>query len=57
MNCIPKQIFFVKMGYQPVGSTVAYDESNAARCDFTTGYATYTVTYNANGTFSAAGGP
>ncbi|MGR4846806.1 hypothetical protein ACIPSK_30055, partial [Rhizobium sp. LARHSG275] len=36
MNCIPEQIFFVKMGYQPVGSTVAYDESNAACCDFTT---------------------
>ncbi|TBC88644.1 hypothetical protein [Rhizobium ruizarguesonis] len=57
MNCIPKQIFFVKMGYQPVGSTVAYDESNAACCDFTIGYATYTVTYIANGTFSATGGP
>jgi len=57
MNCIPKQIFFVKMGYQPVGSTVAYDESNSACCDFTTGYATYTVTYNSNGTFSATGGP
>ncbi|WP_254701535.1 hypothetical protein [Neorhizobium galegae] len=56
MNCIPKQIFFVKMGYQPVGSTVAYDESNTACCDFTTGYATYTVTCNANGTFSATGG-
>ncbi|KPH06539.1 hypothetical protein CO657_27820 (plasmid) [Rhizobium acidisoli] len=57
MNCVPKQIFFVKMGYQPMGSMVAYDESNAACCDFTTGYATYTVTYNANGTFSATGGP
>ncbi|TAU13483.1 hypothetical protein ELI38_35760 [Rhizobium leguminosarum] len=57
MNCIPKQIFFVKMGYQPVGRTVAFDESNSACCDFTTGYETYTVTYNANGTFSATGGP
>ncbi|WP_259665401.1 MULTISPECIES: hypothetical protein [Rhizobium] len=57
MNCIPKQIFFVKMGYQPVGSTVTYDESNSACCDFTTGYATYTVTYKADGTFSATGGP
>lgn len=57
MNCIPKQIFFVKMGYQPVGSTVTYDESNSACCDFTIGYAIYTVTYKADGTFSATGGP
>ncbi|WP_164740460.1 hypothetical protein [Rhizobium chutanense] len=57
MSCIPQQIFFVKTGYQPAGTVVPYDESNAARCDFTTGYGTYTVTYNANGTFSATGGP
>lgn len=57
LSCVPKQIFFVKMGYQPVGSTVTYDESNAACCDFTTGYATFVVTYNSDGTFSAKGGP
>ncbi|WP_245277988.1 hypothetical protein [Rhizobium leguminosarum] len=57
VTCIPKQIFFVKLGYQPVGSIVGYEESNAACCDFTTGYVTYTVTYNADGTFSATGGP
>ncbi|WP_245270643.1 hypothetical protein [Rhizobium sp. Pop5] len=56
MTCIPKQIFFVKTGYQPPGSAVSYDETNAARCDFTTGYTTFNVTYNANGTFSAMGG-
>lgn len=57
MSCIPEQVFFVKTGYQPPGSAVPYDEANAARCDFTTGYASFTVTYNANGTFSAKGGP
>lgn len=57
MSCIPQQIFFVKTSYQPAGTVVPYDEANAARCDFTTGYGTYTVTYNANGTFSATGGP
>ncbi|ANM14903.1 MULTISPECIES: hypothetical protein [unclassified Rhizobium] len=57
MSCIPEQVFFVKTGYQPLGSAVSYDETNTARCDFTTGYASFTVTYNANGTFSATGGP
>lgn len=57
LSCVPKQIFFVRMGYQPVGSTVTYDESHSACCDFTSGYATYTVTYKADGTFSATGGP
>lgn len=56
MSCVPQQIFFVKTGYQPPGSDVSYDETNAARCDFTTGYTTFNVTYNANGTFSATGG-
>ncbi|MFS2177187.1 hypothetical protein ACVITL_006529 [Rhizobium pisi] len=57
LSCIPEQIFFVKTGYQPPGSAVSYDETNAACCDFTTGYATFTVIYNANGTFLATGGP
>lgn len=56
LSCIPEQVFFVKAGYQPAGTIVPYDETNSARCDFTTGYATFTVTYNANGTFSATGG-
>lgn len=57
LSCTPEQIFFVKTGYQPVGNIVAYDESNSARCDFTTGFTTITVTYNSNGTFSTQGGP
>ena len=57
LSCIPEQVFFVKTGYQPAGTVVPYDETNAARCDFTTGYASFTVTYNANGTFLVTGGP
>lgn len=56
MSCSPTQIFFVKTGYQPVGSLLTYDESNSARCDFTTGFATIIATYNSNGTFSTTGG-
>ena len=57
MSCAPEQIFFVKTGYQPIGSILTYDESNSARCDFTTGFTSITATYNSNGTFSTAGGP
>jgi len=56
MSCAPEQIFFVNTGYQSAGSVLTYDESNSARCDFTTGYGTITATYNSNGTFSVAGG-
>lgn len=51
-NCAPKQIFFVQVGYQPIGSRVTYTQTNAACCDFTTGAATIKVTYQADGTFS-----
>ncbi|KAA1184683.1 hypothetical protein FP026_04735 [Rhizobium tropici] len=57
MSCAPAQVFFVKTGYQPIASLLAYDESNSARCDFTAGFATITATYNSNGTFSTTGGP
>lgn len=57
VSCAPEQIFFVKTGYQPAGNNIAYDEGNAARCDFTPGFATITATYNANGTFTTTQGP
>jgi hypothetical protein len=57
MSCTPAQVFFVKTGYQPAGSIIAYDESNSARCDFTPGYNTITATYNSDGTFSVEQGP
>jgi hypothetical protein len=56
LSCAPEQIFFVKTGYQAVGSVMTYDESNSARCDFSTGFTTITVTYNSDGTFSTKGG-
>ncbi len=56
MTCTPKQIFYVKTGYMADGEVVSYDTSNAATCDFTTGYMRVTVTYNADGTFSSQGG-
>ncbi|WP_159953339.1 hypothetical protein [Rhizobium sp. 18065] len=55
--CAPQPIYFVRTGYQPTGNVIAYDESQAARCDFTTGFGSVTATYNANGTFSTKGGP
>lgn len=56
MTCAPTQIFYVKTGYKADGDVVAYDTTNAASCDFTTGYTRMNVTYNANGTFSTQGG-
>ncbi|MFK0165195.1 hypothetical protein [Rhizobium sp. NPDC090279] len=57
LNCTPEQIFFVKTGYKATGDIVDYDESNSARCDFTTGFGTIIATYNSNGIFSTQGGP
>lgn len=53
--CAPKPIFFVKVGAEQAGQLIIYDTSNSAECDFTTGYATITVQYNADGTFSTSG--
>ncbi|UJW76525.1 hypothetical protein [Rhizobium sp. SL42] len=55
--CAPQPVYFVKIGFEPTGNVIAYDESLSARCDFTTGFASITATYNANGTFSTKGGP
>lgn len=52
--CVPEQIFFVKTGFRPDGDVLFYDESNSARCDFTTGFTRITVNYNADGTFSTS---
>jgi hypothetical protein len=52
--CAPKQIYFVGLGYQPIGGSVVYNPSNSATCDFSSGLSTITVTYNNNGTFTTA---
>lgn len=54
-TCSPRPIYYVKIGSYPVGETIIYDTSQAAECDFSTGYQVITVTYNPNGTFTTSG--
>ncbi|MBB3945829.1 hypothetical protein GGQ73_001764 [Rhizobium skierniewicense] len=54
VTCSPQQVFFVKTGFVPDGDAIFYDESHAARCDFTTGLRKILVNYNADGTFSTS---
>jgi hypothetical protein len=48
------QIYYVAAAQYATGSIVNYGQAiaNAAKCDFTTGYTTYTTNYQADGTFS-----
>lgn len=55
LTCTPHPVYYVKVGYQPTGSVVNYNTSNAARCDFSTGQTSITVTYNADGSFTTQG--
>ena len=54
LTCKSEQIYYVKAGYQAIGSIVEYDitTTNSAKCDFTSDMSTVTVTYKANGTFT-----
>jgi hypothetical protein len=56
LTCKSEQIYYVKAGYQAIGSIVEYDitptTTNWAKCDFTSDMSTITVTYKANGTFT-----
>ncbi|ACM30161.1 hypothetical protein MOV66_03180 [Agrobacterium sp. SHOUNA12C] len=50
------QIYYITAAQYSVGSAMTYDTyskviATAAKCDFTTGYTTCNVTYNADGTF------
>jgi hypothetical protein len=55
LTCKSEQIYYVKAGYQAIGSIVEYDittTTNWAKCDFTSDMSTITVTYNRDGTFT-----
>lgn len=55
LSCTPSQIYYIKAEYHPSGSTVNYDISNSAECDFSHGLSTIMVTYNNDGTFTTQG--
>lgn len=57
MTCAPQPKFYVQTGYIPTGQPITANAVNAALCDFTPGYLSYTVIYNANGTFTTEPGP
>ncbi|HXV30214.1 MAG TPA: hypothetical protein VD840_07775, partial [Sinorhizobium sp.] len=48
------QVFYVAAGQYAAGSAIDFSRiaPRAAKCDFTTGYATCTAIYNADGTFT-----
>ncbi|OYV36548.1 MAG: hypothetical protein B7Z80_15285 [Rhodospirillales bacterium 20-64-7] len=54
LDCQPTLILYVQTGVEPARTIVDFTavSQNAARCDFTPGYASYAVTYAANGTWS-----
>ncbi|KMO10678.1 hypothetical protein [Methylobacterium platani] len=54
LSCTPESIYFVKVGPCAEGTPIKYDTdpSTSIACDFTTGYRTIVVQYNADGTFS-----
>lgn len=53
--CGPVAEFFVKVGNYPDGNVIDYSTKNAASCNFSTGYHSFMVEYNADGTFSTNG--
>lgn len=56
IDCQPVMIFYVAVGsYQP-GSVINFSESSvtSAACDATTGFTSFDVTYNPDGTWSVA---
>ena len=55
LSCTPFPIYYIKAEYHPSGSTVDYDISNSAKCDFSHGLSTIMVTYNNDGTFDTQG--
>ena len=47
----PKPIYFIKTGYNELGSEIEYDTSGSAKCDFSERNSEITVVYQNNGTF------
>lgn len=54
LDCHPELTFYVQNGNVAAGTLVDFNSSskNAATCDFTPGYLTYNVIYNADGTWT-----
>jgi hypothetical protein len=50
--CAPIAAYYVKAGNYPTGQVISYDTSQAANCDFTSGFTASVVEYNNDGTFS-----
>ena len=55
LSCKPQPIYYIKVGYNPSGSSVEYDINYSAECDFSSGLSTIMVTYNNDGTFDTQG--
>jgi hypothetical protein len=55
LDCQPVLKFYVQTGTYTPGTVMNFTSSsqNAALCDFTPGYPSYTVTYNADGTWTS----
>jgi hypothetical protein len=53
--CAPYATYYVGVGNVSVGQAVAYATSQAAECDFTTGYTIIAIQYNSNGSFTTKG--
>jgi hypothetical protein len=54
LDCQPVQRFYVQIGNHPPHTVIDFASvsQNAASCDFTPGYTSYAVSYNANGSWS-----
>jgi len=50
--CEPTPKFYVKVGNNAVGSVVPFSKTDAALCDFSTGFDTCKVVYKSDGTFA-----
>jgi hypothetical protein len=54
LDCQPAIVFYASTGSYAAGAVVNFSDSsaNAAKCDFTPGYTTFNVSYNADGSWT-----
>ena len=53
--CAPVAKYYIKVGSEAAGNIITFSTGNAALCDFTTGFSTCNVSYNADGSFAVTG--
>jgi len=53
--CAPIAKYYIKVGTEAAGNIITFSTGNAALCDFTTGFSTCNVSYNADGSFIVTG--